>query len=95
MQAMAEKLAELLNLTVDEARLVLRGASGWVFLHWSQFRSIKTKSDLVELENIVREFYGAPPMSTLWLHHPWFTSRLDPEFVSWVHEVVGFEKERD
>ena len=81
-------IAKELNLSIEEARLVVRGASGWAWLHWAQFRSIKTEADTLELENIVREFYGAPPMSVVWTKHPWFAERFDDGFVSWVNAVL-------
>ena len=88
-------VADQLGVTVSEANLVMRGAACWSWMHWAQWRSIKTEEDEGELENIVREFYRSKPMRTLWEHHPWFTTRLDPDFVSWVQKVAFKEEATD
>jgi len=84
-------IAESLNTTIDETRLILHGCSNWAWLHWAQFHAIKTEADAKELENIVREFYGVPPMAVVWHQHPWIKTRMDSEFVEWVDSVVKKE----
>ena len=85
----AADIAGRLNLTTEEARLVIRGAGSWAWLHWAQFRSIKTEKDELELENIIRAFYSSLPMSVVWRHHPWFTQRFEAEFVAWVNSILS------
>lgn len=81
-------LAERLGVTQDEANLVWNGCCAWTYLHWAQFRSMKTPADERELENIVGAFYSITPMSTVWNHDPLIKAMLDPGFVAWVDEVL-------
>jgi hypothetical protein len=83
-----EELAGRLGVTPDEADIVSLGCCAWTYLHWSQFRSMKTKEDYIELENLVAEFYSRTPMSVVWNHDPILKAMIDPEFVIWVNGVL-------
>ena len=85
-------VASTLGTTIDETRLIIRGATTWAWLHWAQYHSIKTEKDAKELENIVREFYSIRPVSVVWQEHPWVRSRFDSEFTDWVDSLIA-EKE--
>ena len=88
----AKNIASSLGVTVDEARLVSRGAGNWAWLHWAQFRAIKTEEDATELENLVREFYSGLPMRVIWEQHPLIRSYFDTEFVEWVDTLLAQKK---
>lgn len=82
-------LSERLGVSVDEAGLVWHGGCAWTFIHWSQYRSMKTPEDHQELENLVRNFYSIPPMVVLWKHDPLIRALLDPDFVAWVDGILA------
>ena len=83
-------LAERLGggITVDEADMIWHGACAWAYLHWAQFRAIKTPEDERELESLVAGFYSRPPMSILWRGDELLRSLVDPEFVRWVDGII-------
>ena len=82
-------LSDRLGVSVTEAELVWHGGCAWTFIHWSQYRSMKTAEDHRELENLVREFYSAPPMVVLWKHDRLLRALLDPDFVAWVDGILA------
>lgn len=84
-----ELLAERMGLSTDEAELVWHGCCAWTYIHWAQYRSMKTAEDHRELENLVTEFYSIPPMSTVWATDPLIKALLDPGFVVWVDGVLA------
>jgi len=73
----------------DEAYLVWHGCCAWAYIHWAQYRSMKTPEDQRELENLVSSFYGRPPMAQVWEHSELLRALLDPEFVAWVDGVLA------
>jgi len=83
-----EALSDRLGVSVDEARLVWHGCCAWTFIHWAQYRSIKTAEDQHELENLVREFYSIPPMASVWETDPLLKALLDPGFVEWIDGIL-------
>jgi len=83
-----QSLGEHLGLSPDEAYLVWNNCCAWTFIHWAQYRSIKTEEDENELENLVRAFYTIQPMSAAWEHDPLTKALLDPGFVRWVDGVL-------
>lgn len=87
--ARIKSLSERLGVSVGEAELVWHGGCAWTFIHWSQYRSMKTADDQRELENLVREFYSIPPMIVLWEHDPLIRALLDPGFVAWVDGILA------
>ncbi|MBW2498911.1 MAG: hypothetical protein JRF61_16655 [Deltaproteobacteria bacterium] len=86
--ARLEALSDRLGISAGEAELVWHGCCAWTFIHWSQYRSLKTSDDQSELENLVREFYSIPPMVVLWKHDALIRALLDPGFVAWVDEIL-------
>ena len=60
-----EMLGTEMNLSVDGAIQIDNMCQCWMWLHWGQYKSIKTPEDQKELENIVSVFYSAPPMLKL------------------------------
>ena len=84
-----EVLAERLGVSIDEAQLVWHGCCAWTFIHWAQYRSMKTAEDERELENLVRAFYSIPPMAPVWETDPLIRALLDPGFVAWVDRVLA------
>jgi hypothetical protein len=81
-------LSELLRVSVDEAQLIWHGCCAWTYIHWAQYRSMKTASDRNELENLIREFYSIPPMAPVWATDPMLKAMVDPDFVDWVDEIL-------
>jgi len=88
-EARLANLAQHLRITPEEADLVWNTCCSWAFLHWAQFRSMKTTADQRELENLVSTFYSGPPMGTVWKHDSYLKALLDPGFVTWVEEVLS------
>lgn len=84
-----KSLADRLSISVEEAELVWHGGCAWTFIHWSQYRSIKTPEDERELENLIAAFYSLPPMVVLWNEDPLIRALLDPGFVAWVDEILS------
>jgi hypothetical protein len=83
-----EALSERLGVSADEASLVWHGCCAWAYIHWAQYRSMKTASDRHELETLIREFYSIPPMASVWQTDPMLKAMVDPEFVDWVDEIL-------
>jgi len=88
-EARLANLAQHLGTTPEEADLVWYTCCCWAFLHWAQFRSMKTIEDHRELENLVVTFYSAPPMGTVWQHDSYLKALLDPGFVTWIGNVLA------
>lgn len=84
-----EVLSEQLGVTADEALLIWHGCCAWTFIHWAQYRSMKTAEDSIELENLVRAFYSTPPMVIAWNVDPYLKALLDPGFVEWVDDILA------
>jgi hypothetical protein len=87
--ARMRNLSDLLGISVGEAELVWHGCCAWTFIHWSQYRSMKTAEDQNELENLVRAFYAIPPMVVLWRNDALIRALLDPGFVDWVDGILA------
>ena len=81
--------AERLGVSPDEAYMVWHGCCAWAFIHWAQFRSMKSAEDERELENLVSTFYSAPPMVAVWEADEFLRALLDPGFVAWVDGVLS------
>jgi hypothetical protein len=75
--------ASIWGVSVEEASAVVWTHGDYIWLHWAQYRSLKTNEDQRELENLVKTWYSAPPMSTMIQNN---TNRAfyDPEFISWI-----------
>jgi hypothetical protein len=91
-QARLSDLSGRLGLSQDEYSLVWYGCCSWAYIHWAQYRSMKSDDDRRELENLVSGFYSIPPMAPVWKHDPLLRALLDPGFVAWVDEVLGRDR---
>ncbi len=87
-QSMLNDLASAWKVSLDEASLIYWSQNDYIWTHWAQYYSQKTKDDERELENIVSNWYSAPPMKTIIEHE---TVRLfyEPEFIRWIDSVVA------
>jgi hypothetical protein len=77
-----------LGISIDEAMLVQIQAGDWVWLHWAQFRSVKTKEDEAELRNIIAVWYGENPMKAL-ISHPAMRTYFDIDFIEYVDDILA------
>ncbi len=80
-------IAESLDLSFDEASLIVTQGANWAFTHWAQYRSMKSAEDEDELKNIVLGWYGENPMRAL-MDHPNFRAFFDAGFIDWVDEIL-------
>ena len=80
-------IADSMDLSFDEASLIITQGANWGFTHWAQWRSLKSPSDEKELVNIVRAWYGENPMKAL-IAHPGFRAYFDEEFVHWLDKTL-------
>jgi hypothetical protein len=87
-RGLIEDIAGSLDLNFDEASIVVLQGWNWMFTHWAQFRSNKTREDEEELKNIVAVWYGEDPMRTL-VAHPVFRAAFDTDFVAFVDTVLA------
>ncbi len=84
-----EVLASEMNLSTDGAIQVDNMCQCWMWLHWGQYKSIKTQADLEELENIVSLFYSVSPMLDCWRKSPYGSVVFDEDFVRFVESAVS------
>ncbi len=82
-----EDIAETLDVSFDEASIIITQGITWAYTHWAQYRSMKTPEDEKELTNIVRGWYGENPSLAL-VRHQGFRAYLDPDFVSWLDKTL-------
>ncbi len=85
---MYEELSVELGLSIDEAMLVGTSGCDWMFVHWAQFRSAKTKEDQTELRNIIAVWYSENPMKALFSHAS-FRAFFDNDFLEFVDDIVA------
>ena len=87
-QSMLNDLASTWKVALDEASLIFWSQNDYIWTHWAQYYSQKTKDDERELENIISTWYSAPPMKDIIEHE---TVRLfyEPEFVDWIDSVTA------
>lgn len=86
-----EQLSSELGITIDEAILVSTQGGSWAWLHWAQFRSVKTAEDEAELRNIIAVWYGENPMKAL-MSNPSFRSFFDSRFLEFVDDILANRK---
>jgi len=84
-----EKLGAEINISADGAIQVDNMCQCWMWLHWGQYKSIKTPEDLNELENIVSVFYTTPPMLNCWRKSPYGSKVFDEDFVRFVDGAIS------
>ena len=80
-------LPKSLDLSFDEASLLVTQGCNWTFTHWAQYRSMKSAEDEKELKNIVMGWYGENPMRAL-IDNPRFRGFFDAEFTDWVVGIL-------
>lgn len=68
---MLKDLASTWGVGLDEASLIFWSQNDYIWTHWAQYYSQKTKEDERELENIVSTWYSAPPMKHIIEHEIW------------------------
>ena len=83
-----EDLSVELGLSIYEAILVGTSGCDWIWLHWAQFRSVKTKEDEAELRNIILAWYGENPMKAI-IESPAFRGYFDGDFLEFVDEILA------
>lgn len=86
-QEMMKTISKKLDVSEEEAEIVAQVGAGWVWTHWSQYRSTQSQQDLDELKNIVSVWYSNPPMSVL-IDDQNFIAWFEPEFVNWLKDTV-------
>jgi hypothetical protein len=84
------EIADTLDLSFDDAVLVVLQGTNWCFTHWAQYRSLKNPEDTKELQNIIQAFYSENPMKAL-IVHPLFQGYFDSEFIEWVDQILSGE----
>jgi hypothetical protein len=87
LRALANRLGP--EVTVDEADMIWHGVCAWAYLHWAQWRAMKTEHDARELESLIAGFYSRPPMSVVWRDDELLRSLVDPDFVRWVDGILA------
>ena len=86
-KAFIQELAEAWGVSFEDATAVMWTQSTFVYLHWGQWRAMKTKRDEVELKTVVKAWYSAEPMKSDF-KHPVTRAIVDPEFVDWIDGVL-------
>lgn len=87
-----EMLGAEMDISADGAIQVDNMCQCWMWLHWGQYKSIKTEADLEELENIVSAFYSVPPMLNCWRNSPYGREIFDEKFVQFVEDAISKKK---
>jgi hypothetical protein len=80
-------IAQSMDLSFDEASLVITQGANWHFTIWAHWRSLKSPSDEQELIALVRALYREDPMKAL-IRHPGFRAYFDEAFVRWIEETL-------
>ncbi len=83
---MIDDLASAWGVSADEANLIFWSQNDYIWTHWAQYYSQKTKDDQRELENMVALWYSIPPMKTM-IDHESFRTFFLPEFIEWIDSV--------
>ena len=83
-----EDLSVELGISIDEAVLVSTSGANWVWLHWAQFRAVKSKEDEAELRNIISVWYSENPMKAM-IGHPLFRAFFDSHFLEFVDDILA------
>lgn len=89
LKSVYESLGTEMNISADSAIQVDNMCQCWMWLHWGQYKSIKTRADLEELENIVSVFYSVPPMLNFWRKSPYGNKVFDEDYVRFVEGAIS------
>jgi len=84
-----ESLGIEMSVSIDGAIQIDNMCQCWMWLHWGQYKAIKTPADQRELENIVTVFYSAPPMLNCWGKSPYGRAIFDADFVQFVDDSIS------
>ena len=89
LKSVYEMIGTEMNVSADGAIQIDNMCQCWMWLHWGQYKSIKTPADLKELENIVSVFYSVPPMLNCWRKSPYGSKIFDEDFVRFVEGAIS------
>ena len=89
LKSVYEALGKEMDVSADGAIQVDNMCQCWMWIHWGQYKSIKTRADLEELENIVSVFYSVPPMLNFWRKSPYGRKVFDEDFVGFVEGAIS------
>ena len=92
LESVYEMLGKEMNVSANGAIQIDNMCQCWMWLHWGQFKAIKTTADNEELENIVSVFYSTPPMLSCWKESPYGRQVFDAEFVQFVDGAISKNK---
>ena len=81
--------ADAFGVPVENAIRADSMANFYFWLHWGQFASSKSATDLEELRNVVSKFYASPFVKFSWDHSPHARPLLEPAFIEFVEETVA------
>ena len=81
-------LSQAWGVTYEEAHIVCWTQGVYLWTHWGQYRSMKTKADEAELRNIVLTWYTVEPMKSTFAH-PVSQALYDPSFNAWVEDILS------
>lgn len=65
----------------------------WFWLHWGQYASTTNEGDLAELRNLIAGFYSNAGVRVSWEQSPYARPILDPDFVSFVDQILAEQNE--
>ena len=85
---MLQEFADTWGVNEDEASAIFWSQADFVWIHWSQYRSMKSIEDQRELENIIQQWYSAPPMSTM-MGNATFRALFDSGFITWADSILA------
>ena len=80
-------LSEAWGVTYEEAHIVAWSQGVYLWTHWGQYRSMKTRADEAELRNIILTWYTVEPMKSIFVH-PVSQALYDPGFIAWVEDIL-------
>ncbi|MCB1669689.1 MAG: hypothetical protein R3F41_10945 [Gammaproteobacteria bacterium] len=83
-----QQIADDLGIIKEEADILDAASGYWFWLHWGQYSSTHSESDLQELKNLIGSFYKTDSVYNCWKKSPWHRPLLDPKFVKFVDEIV-------
>jgi len=89
LETVYENLGKEMNVNANAAIQIDNMCQCWMWLHWGQFKAIKTEADTKELANIVSKFYSTPPMLNCWKESPYGGKVFDAEFVKFVDGAIS------
>lgn len=83
-----KELGSTMDLTQEQALQVDTLCQSWMRLHWGQHKSITTREDLRDLEQLVGAFYSVPPMLHCWNGSPYGKRVFDADFAKFVDSAI-------